>query len=78
VGADGEQRHLAEITRQLAVWPPDRTHRLTLRDLADLYHKRGDLIAADATLREALHIFGSYGSREYTELTRRQDVHAGR
>jgi DNA-binding SARP family transcriptional activator/tetratricopeptide (TPR) repeat protein len=48
----------------------------TLRDLAALHRRRGDLITADATLREALEIFGLYGSREYGELTSRDSVHA--
>jgi DNA-binding SARP family transcriptional activator len=48
----------------------------TLRDLAALHRHRGDLIAADVTLREALEIFGLYSSREYVELTSRDSVHA--
>ena len=37
---------------------------------------RGDLTTADAILREALEIFGLYGSREYAELTSRASAHA--
>jgi DNA-binding SARP family transcriptional activator len=48
----------------------------TLRDLATLHRKRGDLATADATLREALEIFGVHGSRDYVELTGRDRVHA--
>jgi tetratricopeptide (TPR) repeat protein len=48
----------------------------TLRDLAALDRQRGDLTAADATLGEALELFGRYGSREYLELTTgRNSVH---
>jgi hypothetical protein len=71
-------RH-ATSTKALSLWdeltlPVFRAR--TLRDLAALHRRRGDLTTADATLREALEIFSLYRSREYEELTSRDSVHA--